>query len=403
MKHLIFLFLLISHSLIYAQANNTWTKKSDFTGLKRERAVSFTINNFGYLGTGVDTAEIVHNDFWKYDPTLDTWTQIADLPGSVRRNAIAFSINDKGYVGTGIDLVQASTPGAMTLNDFWEYDPTTNSWDQKANYPGGFGFGVYFATGFSIGSKGYVCCGKLGPNNYIDQLWEYKPSTDQWAQLPDFPGGVRYQLSSFVIGYNAYVGLGTDQDAYRKDIWAFSAATNQWTQCTDLPGSQRSAASTFTIGQRGYVCLGTNGGLLDDLWEYNPFNDSWSSKATYGGTPRKGACAFTANGRAYVGTGKGYSGKKASIHEYNPSQIINTKELDHNITCYPNPTKENIYLKTNSTKIKKIEIISLKGLKFHEEAYNSKINLQQIPSGTYLLNGLDGNNNIIGQQKIIIQ
>ncbi len=404
MKNLITgIAVLLLGGLTLAQGANDWTKKSDFAGLKRERAVAFSINDLGYVGTGVDTAEIVHNDFWQYDPVLDTWAQVADLPGSVRRNAVAFAINDKGYVGTGMDSVVASVPGAATLADFWEYDPSLNSWTQKANYPGGFGFGVYFATGFSIASKGYICCGKLGPNNYIDQLWEYKPETDQWSQLPAFPGGVRYQLSSFTIGYSAYVGLGTDQDAYRKDIWEFSAATNQWTEKSDLPANQRSAASTFSLGQRGYVCLGANGGLLDDLWEYNPFTDSWSIRASYGGSPRKGAFAFTANGRAYVGTGKGYSGKKASVHEYNPPAVIGINELEEDLSFYPNPANEFIHIKSKSNSIETISIYSNKGTLVYQSDYSTTINTDKLKAGIYFVQGMDKHNNTTATQKLIIK
>ena len=92
----------------FGQIENTWTKMSDFSGLKRERAVAFSIGDYGYIGTGIDTAEVVYNDLWKYDATLDAWSQVASLPGSVRRNAIAFSINDKGYIGTGINSSQAN-------------------------------------------------------------------------------------------------------------------------------------------------------------------------------------------------------------------------------------------------------------------------------------------------------
>lgn len=402
-KSIYTLFVLLLCNLTFAQGNNTWTKKADFAGLKRERAIAFSINDMGYVGTGVDTAEVVHNDLWQYDPTLDTWAQVANVPGSVRRNAVAFTINDKGYVGTGIDLVQASQPGATTLSDFWEYDATLNSWTQKANYPGGFGFGVYFATGFAVGSKGYICCGKLGPNNYINQLWEYKPAIDQWAQLPAFPGGVRYQLSSFVVDYSAYVGLGTDQDAYRKDIWEFNTATNQWTQRADLPASQRSAATTFSLGQRGYVCLGSNGGLLDDLWEYNPFTDNWSSKATYGGSPRKGAFSFTANGRAYVGTGKGYSGKKASMHEYNPSLVIGIEELENNLAVYPNPAQNEVHLTSKSNNIEMIEITSSTGYTVKREEFKSTIDINSLPAGVYFIAGYDDHNNLTASQKLIIQ
>jgi len=75
-KYIGCIILLVLPFIGSTQTENYWTKKSDFAGLKRERAVAFSIGDYGYVGTGVDTAEIVHNDLWKYDPTLDTWTHM---------------------------------------------------------------------------------------------------------------------------------------------------------------------------------------------------------------------------------------------------------------------------------------------------------------------------------------
>lgn len=132
------------------QTENFWTVRSDFAGLKRERAVAFTANNLAYVGTGVDTAEVTKNDLWAFDPLTDAWTQQANLPGVPRRNAIAFSINNKGYVGTGYS--QAESILGVELADFWEYNPVTNSWTQKASYP----MAIYFATGFAVDRKSVV-------------------------------------------------------------------------------------------------------------------------------------------------------------------------------------------------------------------------------------------------------
>jgi N-acetylneuraminic acid mutarotase len=398
-------FLLVGLSLLFApyfiaQTENFWTKKADFGGLKRERAVAFSIGDKGYVGTGVDTAEIVHKDFWSYDATIDVWSQIADLPGSVRRNAVAFATEGYGYVGTGIDSVNASAPTATILKDFWKYDPAINSWNQIADYPGAGGNGMYFGTAFAIDSKGYVSCGKVGPNFYVNDLWEYKPSINQWAQLPNFPGGIRYQLSSFVIGYDAYVGLGTDQDMYRKDIWKFSTINNQWTSIADLPASQRASSMTFSIGQRGYVCMGTNGGNLDDLWEYNPFTNDWSTRATYGGSSRKNGIAFEVNGKAYVGTGKGNSGKKSSFYEYTPPAVVGMEELELEIVVYPNPTSD--FIKINSTSNQKLDIVlcNIYGQTILN-TQNSTIDVSEIPKGSYVLIVSSGES--ISKQKIIIQ
>ena len=400
-QRLILGLLLTFTFLGFSQTQNYWVKKADFGGLKRERAVAFSIGDFGYVGTGIDTNEVVHNDFWKYDPSLDSWTQVATLPGSVRRNAIAFAIHNKGYVGTGINTVSSSDFGATKLSDFWEYDPSTNSWLQRANYPGGSGNGVYFATGFSIDSKGYICGGKMGPNWYSNHLWEYKPSTNQWTQLTNFPGGVRYQLSSLSIDYKGYVGLGTDNDLYRNDWWEFDASTNQWTQRSSLPASERASAVTFTLGQRGYVCMGTNGGLLDDLWEYDPFNDDWSVRATYGGSRRKEAVAFSINNKGYVGTGKGNSGKKKSFHEYNPPASIGLNENTISFNVYPNPTSDYLFIETNDHTINRLEVFSTTGTLIGSYKYETMIDLTMLPKSTYLLIAVNSKGEIISKNQLM--
>ena len=399
MKKWISIWILLIATSALGQTHNFWTKKNDFGGLKRERAVAFVVDSLAFVGTGVDTAENVLNDFWKYNVENDAWEQVADLPGSVRRNAVAFTINGKGYVGTGMDSVAASSAGSQTLSDFWSYDPTLNSWTQKMDFPGSNGTGIYFSTAFSIDSKGYICGGKRGPNDYTDELWEYKPSVDQCAQLQDFPGGVRYQLSSFSIGYQGYVGLGTDQDYYRNDIWMFDATTNQWTQKADFPASERASSMTFNIGQRGYICMGANGGLLDDLWEYNPEYDQWSLKASYGGSARKNAVAFTVNNKAYVGTGKGYSGKKASMYEYTPSDFLSIQEENSiQLNLYPNPASEVLHI-DSEIKMKNIQIINSSG-RMILNTTKKNIPINHLKNGVYHVK-IELENSIIKTEKFL--
>jgi N-acetylneuraminic acid mutarotase len=344
-QNIYFLILVIAPNFLIGQYN-TWTKKNDFIAGKRERAVAFSIGDYGYVTTGIDTAEVLLKDLWQYDPNTDTWTQKADLPGPARRDAIAFSVNGKGYVGTGID--NASALVGNKLKDLWEYDPSLNAWTQKADFPGSGANGIYFATAFSADNKGYICGGKWGPNLYSSQLWEYKPSSNQWIQRTNFPGGVRYQLSSFSIENQGYVGLGANQDIYKKDFYRYNPGSNQWTQIADFIGSERGGACSFTINKRGFICLGTNGGLLGDLIEYNPEVDEWEVRCSYGGSERKNAVAFVVNERVFVGLGKGYSGKKASIQEYSAPNYAQLSELEPACEIYPNPSNGKIQLRTDS-------------------------------------------------------
>jgi N-acetylneuraminic acid mutarotase len=127
MKKLLFLLLVI---LSFATNAQVWTQKVNFAGTAAWGAVSFSIGNKGYMGTG-ETSTGYSQEFWEYDPFIDTWTQKANFGGGWRGRAVAFAIGNKGYVGTG--------QYAGSLADFWEYDPLSNTWTQKANFGGGQG------------------------------------------------------------------------------------------------------------------------------------------------------------------------------------------------------------------------------------------------------------------------
>lgn len=386
MKYFVFLLgMLAAH--VHAQDVNTWIKRSNLTGQKREQAAAFSVGGKGYVCTGVDTLETVLNDLWQYDPIADTWTQKADLPGSARRNAIGFAIGTKGYIGLGIDNDEAQS--GTKLADLWEYDPATNSWLQKANFPGAGGNGLYYATSFVIDNKGYVCGGKVGPSAYVNELWEYKPSMNQWTLRAPFAGGIRYNMSSLSIGNYAYVGLGTDQDVYRNDWWRYSPATNTWSAAPDFIGGQRAGASAFTLGNKGYICLGTNGGLKDDLWEFNPETETWSPRAYYGGSERKQAVAFTIGNRAFVGTGSGVSGKKETFYEYVPNDALsNDENLLLTISCYPNPSTDNIYIQSSDDQAVAVYLFDQQGQRIRQAEKTGEIWWMDgtgITSGAYYL------------------
>jgi N-acetylneuraminic acid mutarotase len=386
MKHFLTAFSCCLALSFVAQGPNTWVKKTDFGGYKREQAVGFAISDKGYIATGVDTSETVMKDLWEYDATLDTWTQRADLPGSARRNAIGFEANGKGYVGLGIDNDEANL--GVKLADFWEYNPLTNTWLQKADFPGEGGFGLYYATSFSANGKGFVCGGKMGASLYSKELWEYKPSIDEWAQRADFPGGVRYNLSSLAINGIAYIGLGADQNIYRNDWWKYNPGNNQWTTQNNFVGGQRGGASTFVIDGKGYVCLGTNGGLKDDLFVFDPINQSWYPRANYGGSERKQSVAFVIGNSAYVGTGSAVGGKRATMYQYNPGGFLELEEHEIKLSCYPNPSMDKVTITSDSHLISSIRIYNQEGkliLTHVENTTEFILFRNDLPAGVYIV------------------
>jgi len=98
----------------------------------RDAAVAFTIGNKIYSGGGAGNG---NRDFYEYDTQTKLWTKKANIPGvdTNRGFAVGFAVNGKGYVGLGTDGIYAP----VVLADLWEYDPASDTWASKANYPGG--------------------------------------------------------------------------------------------------------------------------------------------------------------------------------------------------------------------------------------------------------------------------
>ena len=90
-------------------------------------AVAFAIGSKGYLGLGTNNGNHLY-DFWEYDPVTDSWTQKAFFPATSRYLPTGLSTTTKGYVGLG--------ESTSTFKDLWEYDPASNSWTGKANLVG---------------------------------------------------------------------------------------------------------------------------------------------------------------------------------------------------------------------------------------------------------------------------
>ncbi|RRB03938.1 kelch repeat-containing protein [Larkinella rosea] len=88
---------------------------------------TFSIRNIGYV---VNQRSGQPTRLWAYDPITNTWTKRADFPGPVRQRGTGFSLARKGYFGLGL------TPDGQGLRDLWQYDPDSDRWQYVTDYPG---------------------------------------------------------------------------------------------------------------------------------------------------------------------------------------------------------------------------------------------------------------------------
>jgi len=402
-----FLFAYCLLPTAYCFSQGTWTQKANFGGGVRDGAVGFSIGSKGYIGLGGDVNG-VKNDFWEWDQTTNVWTQKANFVGTARAAAVGFSIGTKGYIGTGYDGI---TSGGF-INDFWEYDPTVNTWTQKANFPGTAREG---ATGFSIGNKGYIGTGYDSTNVFNNDFWEWDQVSNTWNQKANFPSTGRYGAVSFSIGNKGYIGTGWyNYSTVYNDFWEWDQATNVWTQKANLGGSARRLSVGFSIGIKGYIGTGDDGNnpnyiYYQDFWEWDQSSNTWTQKINLPDTVRRSAIGFSIGNYGYIGTG-GISdaGFLNSYWEYCDTcsgTEVSEINLENLISVYPNPTQGKFNVQMSgfeNVKINSIKIYSAEGECIHQQistSSNLQIDLSSAPSGVYFVQ-LKTNKGVINKKII---
>jgi N-acetylneuraminic acid mutarotase len=301
-----------------------WKRGSEFEGVGRTEAVSFTIGNKVYVGSGYDGTDRL-NDFWVFDQATGSWLRMADFPGMARNSAVAFSVNGKGYIGTGVD------DNDDKLKDFWEYDPVTNEWTRKADFGG---TARYNAVGFSTNNKGYIATGYDG--NYLKDLWEYDPSANNWVQKASLAGSKRSEAVAFVYNNNAYILTGVNNGSYLNDFWMYNPTANAWTEKRKINDAtdeefdddygdniKRSNATVFIMNDKAYLTCGSRSGILNSTWEYDITGDTWKEKTVFEGPARDGAVSFSLNNRGYIVTGSNSSYRFDDLWEFFPGEEQN--------------------------------------------------------------------------------
>jgi N-acetylneuraminic acid mutarotase len=267
----------------------SYTSVAVFPGSARDATVSFTLNNKGYVGLG-ENSSTKFQDFYRYDPTSNTWASVPTFGGVARRGAVAFVLGDTVYVGQGYGY----TTSWNYLNDFWKYSITTNVWTPLNNFPYQTSDGVSFV----INNVAYVVNG--------NELRQYNHLTDSWVLKATYPGQADDSQVAFTIGSKAYVGtgyVGTGGVSECKDFWEYDPTTNVWTRKADLPANTNSATA-FSLGNYGFVGTGVSNYVnKSNFYRYDPANNSWVAIAAYAGGSANGLASFVVGTNAYIGTG----------------------------------------------------------------------------------------------------
>lgn len=343
----------------------SWCPKADFGGIGRHRGSGFSIGNKGYIGIGHmngSGVNIVYSDWWQYDPASNSWTQKADYANGIPNYAaVAFSTSTKGYIGGGTAFA----------SDFYCYDPVNNTWTAIATCP----VPVGNQAAFSIDDIGYVISN--------DQLYAYNPITNLWTLKQSLPAFGNAWSSAFVIGGSAFFKNGNQ-------LYEYKASQDQWIPRANFPGLATAGSSAFAIYDKGYIISGYSGALSQvtkEVWQFNPATNSWLQLEDFEGSARRFSIGFAIGDRGYIGIGtNGINFNDFWAFDF----FVGTEELTSGVTCtvYPNPSPDEVHFKLNGSSLNdwKLEIYSTTGQLMHSGEYSGQeatFDGRQFPAGTY--------------------
>ena len=264
----------------------------------------------GFDASASDGSSVNLNDLWKFDVTTRQWVWMGgssslgvngtaagiygalgsftagSYPGS--RNFGTSWTDNKGnlWLFGGEGEGATFSTDAVDLNDLWEFVPSTGQWawmggssTQQQGVNSALGT---FAAGNTPSARvlatGWVdkndnlwlfggissAQGNAGPSN---DLWEFNPSTSEWAWMG---GSITLPTTGCSHPAGAYCG------------WPGVYGTQGTASASNVPGGRESG--TAWTDQDGNLWLfGGSGldsvsvlGFLNDLWKFNPTTNEWT-------------------------------------------------------------------------------------------------------------------------------
>lgn len=397
MKQSLLLFILVFTSISGFADKYIWNQKASYPLGGRHRCTAISIGNKGYLGLGhvnSGSISIAYHDWWEFDPATNSWTQKADYPQD-RFAVVGFTIGNKGYIGSG------NEQSFGDRNEFYQFDPVLNVWTTKANFP--FPAGGNIA--FEIGGTGYMGLG----NGY--GLYSYNPITDIWTSV-SVPISPADYSSVFVLNNKAYILPQSSNQLYE-----FNPATGITNLKASFIGLPRYAATGFAVRGQGYIGFGQVYDVSSGTWNqvkdfyfYDPILDVWDTiPKSFPGVRRNFCPSFVIGDNAYMGTGSnGTNLSDVWAYEWKVSVGIDEQNKQNLISIYPNPTSENLTIKLSDEQLQLNPIFKLFQLDgkevFSETIINNQsvFNISKLSKGIYISTITNSTYKQIVSQKIII-
>lgn len=381
MKRILLLFFFLG--TIFVSAQGAWTQLNDFP-FEAISSASFVINGNGYAIVREEfSIEGTESSIYQYNLENDSWTFVVIIPEETTRLGDPFVIGDKVFfVGRDTDIDSI---------ELWEFDSVTNTFEERSSYPFGveFAFSGYHATSFGIDGVGYVMS---SPTEEGVNFASYDPETDSWNPKAEFPGPNAGFSESFVIDGKGYIIFGQESKiGPMNELWMYDPILDSWEEKTPSSGGFLNLPAIFIANNKAYVGLGQTD--LPDLnifyRRYDPINDIWENIES---VPFQsvGTISFAIDDIGYVGVGSESTFDPEGdifdeIWRLDPELLSITEESAIDVSVYPNPTTDVLFIES-SIPIKEVTVYTLLGQAVMTGIIeDNQLDVSSLSKGVYLL------------------
>lgn len=365
--------LLLFFSILFIVCDlkaESWIQRSDFGGVGRHRAVSVAIGNKIYMGTGHSNGvgfETYFSDWWEYDPASNSWTQKANYAGNFGNGELGaqfIQLQNSGYVGLG----------ELDKHSLYRYNPATNTWTEVTGPPTNVNF--QDSGSFTIGNKSYFM------NLNSGQIYMYDADLDNWTIKNYVPFTVYYSYAGFSINGKGYMKV-------YNQLWEYEPSTDSWTVNSTFPGLAKLSSMCFVQNNRAYIVCGYNstyGDLVSEVWQFDPITDQWTQFEDFPGSSRRYSCGMTVGNRSFVGTGTNGINFN-DFWEFTALAGVEEAEEEGTFELYPNPSSDKVNIRSEKYADFEVNVYELSGKKlrsFSTKSGHVLIEKENLESGMYI-------------------
>ena len=241
------------------------------------------------------------------------WKKIASFPGVHRKSSLTFSVGDNAYIlgGESLELDQ--------YNDLWCYNAITDTWSQKAAFPG---------TGMGV-IRDHFSLVTFGNSAYLfgyGKIWSYNTNADAWTNVSEDTSIEKFPMA-FSIGDKIFVATVNSFFAPNMGFNEYNIINGSYTGKKQYPGMTSDYYYSVTASGKQYVMPAVysmwGNGHLNEFYQYDPVTNMWKERTSYTTSTnfdRSSACMFTVADKIYFGLGKNENNADyGDFHEYDPS------------------------------------------------------------------------------------